>query len=178
MWNITGIQRKLALALVVACGIFAGTGVFTFHYGEGLSYFSTDPAACVNCHIMQPQYDSWQKASHHNTAACVDCHLPSDFIGKYIAKADNGWRHSKAFTLQDFPEPIRMTERNKEILQNNCLRCHGSLVHQAGGARREGVKSLNCVHCHASAGHGERVGLGRIYDELKRIDHERILEGR
>ena len=40
------------------------------------------------------------------TASCVDCHLPHDFVGKYLAKADNGYHHSKGFTLQDFHEPI------------------------------------------------------------------------
>jgi hypothetical protein len=29
---------------------------------------------CVNRHIMQPQYDSWQKASHHSITTCIDCH--------------------------------------------------------------------------------------------------------
>ena len=39
-------------------------------FAEGLSYFSTNPAACANCHIMQSQYDSWQKSSHHGAASC------------------------------------------------------------------------------------------------------------
>ncbi|MFK7742760.1 MAG: NapC/NirT family cytochrome c [Planctomycetota bacterium] len=92
-------------------------GGYTFHYGEGLSYFSRDPNACVNCHIMQPQLDSWQKASHHGVAVCVDCHLPQDFIAKYIAKAEAGYLHSKGFTFQDFPEPIKMREKSARILQ-------------------------------------------------------------
>lgn len=158
-----------ALALTTITGICAGIGAFTFNYGEGLSYFSKNPAACANCHIMQPQFDSWQKASHHTTAACVDCHLPSDFIGKYIAKADNGWRHSKAFTLQNFKEPIVINRRNKDILQNNCLRCHGDFVHSMAGARKKGLKGLDCVHCHSAVGHGEPVGLGKTYDELKEL---------
>ena len=78
------------LLLGALAGVLLGVGGYTFHYAEGLSYLSTDPAACVNCHIMQPQYDSWQKSSHHAVASCVDCHLPHDFIGKYIAKAENG----------------------------------------------------------------------------------------
>ena len=40
-------------------GLVAGIGLFTFDYGEGLSYFSTDPRACANCHIMNDQYASW-----------------------------------------------------------------------------------------------------------------------
>ena len=85
-------------------GLLLGIGGFTFKYAEGLSYLSADPKACVNCHIMTPQYDSWQKSSHHTVATCVDCHLPHTFIPKYIAKAENGYHHSLAFTTQKFQD--------------------------------------------------------------------------
>lgn len=136
--------------------------MYTFHYGEGLSYFSKNPQACVNCHIMQPQFDSWQKASHHTSATCVDCHLPHGIISKYIAKADNGYRHSKGFTLQDFHEPILMSPQNKKILQENCMRCHDAMVHGLVGSGKSDSKSLNCTHCHSGVGHGERAGMGRF----------------
>ena len=153
------LQLKTLPALVaIGLGVLLGVGVVTFGYAEGASYLSTDPAACANCHIMQSQYDSWQKASHHIAATCVDCHLPADFVGKYIAKAENGWNHSKAFTLQDFPEPIAITGKNADILHDNCLRCHADLVHAQGGAA-DGA-APRCVRCHGSVGHGEPVGLG------------------
>lgn len=134
-------------------GVVFGIGLFTFDYGEGLSYFSTDPLACVNCHVMQDAYDAWTKASHHTAAKCVDCHLPHDGIEKWIAKADNGYRHSKAFTFMDFHEPLQITPRNARILQDNCLRCHGDFVHEmisAGPIELSGA----CVHCHVDVGHG------------------------
>jgi cytochrome c nitrite reductase small subunit len=153
--------RKIVLAFALLFGVLVGIGSFTFTYGEGFSYFSTDPRACVNCHIMRPQYDSWQKSSHHAAATCVDCHLPHTFFAKYVAKADNGYRHSWAFTFQDFHEPIQMTPRNRRILQNNCVTCHGELVHPlvAGGTTFE--NSVSCTHCHADVGHGPRALLGR-----------------
>jgi cytochrome c nitrite reductase small subunit len=145
------------LLLSVLIGAVSGLGTFTFSYGEGLSYFSTDPKACANCHIMGEEYDSWQKAGHHQAAKCVDCHLPHAFIPKYLAKADNGYRHSKAFTLQDFHEPIRIIERNGDILQANCIRCHGDFVHElVSGARAPTRDSVQCIHCHRNAGHGAR----------------------
>lgn len=146
--------------LAVLCGGGAGVGGYTFNYAEGVSYLSRDPAACANCHIMQPQYDSWQKASHHTVATCVDCHLPPHGIEKWIAKADNGYRHSKAFTLQDFHEPILITPRNAEILQENCLRCHEGLVHDQLAGATSAKDAIHCVHCHDSVGHGPRTGLG------------------
>jgi len=151
--------RRSAIAAVVL-GIFVGLGSYTFRYAEGLSYFSTDPAACANCHIMQPQYDSWQKSSHHAVAKCIDCHLPHDFVGKYIAKAENGYHHSKGFTFQDFHEPIMIKPKNSQILQDNCLSCHRDFVHELVTGATSDPNSIRCVHCHASVGHGQRAGLG------------------
>ncbi len=153
------MSKLLSVKVVsaIAIGILAGVGLATFVYANGISYLSTDPAVCANCHIMQSQYDSWQKSSHHTVAVCADCHLPAHGIKKYVAKAMHGWNHSKGFTLQDFPEPIRVSEATVHDLQDNCLRCHGDLVHaQSGG--RDGAPS--CRHCHADVGHGPRAGLG------------------
>jgi len=152
--------------LAVVVGVFVGTGTYTFYYGKGFSYFSKDPKACVNCHIMQPQFDSWQKASHHGVATCVDCHLPHQFIPKLIAKTDNGFWHSKGFTLQDFHEPIFIRKRNMDILKENCLACHKDFVHDILPVRSENYENMRCVHCHRSAGHGETVGLGK-YEPVK-----------
>lgn len=135
-------------------GVVLGLGAFTFHYGEGLSYFSTKPEACVNCHVMREQYDGWQKSPHHATATCVDCHLPHEPLPKLIAKAKNGWFHSKAFTLQDFHEPIMITEANARILQKNCVHCHASLVGMVAHAAGESIEETSCVRCHADVGHG------------------------
>ena len=157
--------RSMSGATVLAglgalLGVLLGVGAYTFHYAEGLSYLSSDPQACVNCHIMRPQYDSWQKASHHAVAKCIDCHLPHDFIGKYIAKAENGWHHSKGFTLQDFHEPIMIKAKNARILQRNCLGCHGDLVHELVSGVNGDPGEVQCVHCHAGVGHGATAGLG------------------
>lgn len=150
----------MVVAFIIALGILIGVAVVTFDHAEGLSYFSTDPAACANCHIMQPQYDSWQQASHHTVATCVDCHLPHDFIGKYRAKAENGWHHSVGFTLQNFEEPIRIRESNQRLLHDNCIGCHEDLVHDLVPGATTDPDFLSCVHCHSDVGHGPRAGLG------------------
>jgi cytochrome c nitrite reductase small subunit len=142
------------LTLAALAGLLAGVGFFTFGYAEGLSYFSADPVACKNCHIMNEQFDSWQKAGHHGHAQCVDCHLPNGFLDKYLAKAENGYHHSKGFTFQDFHEPVRIKGKNAKILQENCLRCHGELVHDLVVSAASVKGDVTCVHCHADVGHG------------------------
>lgn len=167
MGGAARIAKYWPLGLAVALGVFAGMGTYTFRYAEGLSYLSTDPKACVNCHIMQPEYDAWQKASHHTVAVCVDCHLPHAFIPKYLAKMENGWRHGKLFTTQTFEEPITVKEAGLRILQANCEGCHaplveGLLARDSGGAHA-GSTGQPCIHCHFTVGHGERAGLGGPY---------------
>lgn len=152
---------RRALLSAVLVGIPIGVGLFTFRYAEGLSYFSNDPKACTNCHIMNEQYDSWAKSGHHHVAVCNDCHLPQAFVPKMMAKTRNGWNHSSAFTLQNFHEPIMITPPNASILQENCLRCHESFVHDitimqahAGANVQETAEeTVSCVHCHKGVGH-------------------------
>ena len=154
MWRTLGKPR---LALASAFGAFLGLGSYTFDYGEGLSYFSTNPVACANCHVMNEHYDSWTKAGHHQAAVCVDCHLPHSLVPKYLAKAENGYWHSKGFTFMDFHDPIMIKPKNSAILQDNCLRCHGEFVHQIVAGSTTAKGALNCVHCHRGAGHGARA---------------------
>jgi cytochrome c nitrite reductase small subunit len=145
-----------ALILAVLLGICVSVGLFTFRYADGLSYFSADPRACANCHIMNDEYASWQKGTHHGAAACVDCHLPHQTLSKLVAKAENGYRHSSGFTLQDFHEPVQITPRNGAILQANCLRCHGDFVHDIVAGSTTDADAVRCVHCHRGTGHGAR----------------------
>jgi cytochrome c nitrite reductase small subunit len=148
-----GLNAPAWFACVLA-GVILGLGTFTFWYARGGSYFSSDPRACVNCHIMRDQYDSWQKASHHGHATCVDCHLPHDIVGKYVAKAENGFWHSKGFTLQDFHEPIQITPKNRGILQRNCIACHEPVVADLLSHGAFADESNHCIRCHVAVGHG------------------------
>jgi len=137
-----------------------GLGAYLFRYAEGLSYFGKAPEACRNCHIMQPQYDGWQKGSHHAVAVCIDCHLPQGFFDKYYTKAENGYRHGKLFTTQTFAEPIVVQARGREVLEANCVRCHQSLVADLAPESSPGHEGISCVRCHSSVGHGETARLG------------------
>lgn len=150
----------VASALV---GVLGGAGGFTFITAKGTAYLSDDPEVCVSCHIMREQYDGWRHGSHHAVAVCNDCHLPRDsLVGKLYVKALNGWNHSKAFTLQNFPEPIRIKPDNAVVLEQNCLRCHTPLVDNLIAHGTLGVPTdptwkadlYGCVRCHQSVGHG------------------------
>jgi cytochrome c nitrite reductase small subunit len=135
----------------VPVGAALGLGLFTLAYAKGLSYASDAPEACVNCHVMREQYDGWLAGPHHAVATCNGCHVPQDFVGKWLAKGLNGFHHSRAFTLQNFHEPIRITPRNAAALEANCLRCHGAFVSEIVRGHRG--ETTSCVHCHRGVGH-------------------------
>ena len=146
-------NQRLLIVGSVCAGVIVGVGGFTFIYAKGYSYLSNDPRACANCHIMQEHYDSWAKSSHHHAATCNDCHVPHHWLGKYYVKARNGFNHSKAFTLQNFPEPIRITTPNLQALQHNCIECHSTIVSDIAAHRDVGRGEARCTQCHRSTGH-------------------------
>jgi cytochrome c nitrite reductase small subunit len=148
------MQRRWAIAVAILVGIVLGLGGYTFVYARGYSYLLNDPAACANCHVMQEQLDGWVKSSHRAVAVCNDCHTPHDFVGKYWTKMRNGFWHSFYFTTGEFPEPIRILPRDREITENACRFCHDDITQALGApARHEGRNDLSCVRCHSSVGH-------------------------
>jgi cytochrome c nitrite reductase small subunit len=101
---------------------------------------------------MQEVYDAYQRASHHAVAVCNDCHTPENFVGKYVAKARNGWHHSVAFTSGDFHEPIQITPGNRAITEARCRGCHAFIV-EAIDAHAEDGQMRPCLQCHRDVGH-------------------------
>jgi cytochrome c nitrite reductase small subunit len=167
------------VAAAAVIGVALGLGVFTFVYAKGGSYLSTDPAVCANCHIMSEHYAAWQRSSHRAVAGCADCHMPHNPIGKYMAKATNGFWHSLAFTTGDFPDPLQIKPHNRAITEGACRDCHAEIVtameRQGGDVAfeiRRGIGSTpvadrpqihdgpiasgdreSCIRCHTYVGH-------------------------
>lgn len=158
-----GSTTLLGAAILGALvGAFGGAVGYTAEYANATAYLSDDPKACINCHIMNDQFKSWSSSSHHARATCNDCHVPhNSILSKYLVKAEHGYRHSKGFTFQDFHEPIRITKASRDVVIDNCVRCHDAMTHEIRlAARRETEEDVgpsggvDCIHCHASVAHG------------------------
>ena len=166
--------QRAAIGAALAIGLAAGVGLFTFGYAKGASYLTNDPAACANCHIMSEHFAAWQKGSH-KSATCNDCHTPHNFVGKYMTKAQNGFWHSFYFTTGRYPDPLRITERNRRVTEEACRYCHGPIVEAiepsvasttaprvahggllaqatGSGAAHEDAE-VSCIRCHRYVGH-------------------------
>lgn len=135
---------------------------YLVHASKALSYLSTDPLACINCHVMNSQYATWQHSSHRRAATCVDCHLPHEFVDKYLSKAKDGWNHSVAFTLNTYEQNIQITEDGADRVQANCISCHAKLAENLI-SNRDKYHMFNdapetdrrCWECHREVPHGK-----------------------
>lgn len=146
-----------------------GLSLFLAKESEIVSYMTDDPKACINCHVMTSEYNSWMHSSHREWANCNDCHVPHDNIAnKYYFKAKDGLYHATVFTMRNEPQVIRMKEASQEVVQKNCIRCHVQQVtdvkytswieeHTTNRTERQ------CWSCHREVPHGKVHGLSSTH---------------
>jgi cytochrome c nitrite reductase small subunit len=142
-----------------AFGLLVGTGLTVAHISRATSYMSDDPEACINCHVMNPQYATWQHSSHFNVATCNDCHVPHDHKLRQLAfKAQDGAWHATVFTLRKEPQVIRLSAGAIPVVEENCRRCHANVVDQTR-LQSHAVGDLRCWDCHRQTPHGRERSL-------------------
>lgn len=146
--------RVVVMAVAVLLGGLAGIGGYTFVYAKGYSYLTNDPRACANCHVMNDHFAAWARSSHRSVATCNDCHTPPGLLPKYATKATNGFWHSFYFTTGGYPDPIRITGRNRRATERACRHCHEELTESIDAQHGAG-QDLSCTRCHETVGHIE-----------------------
>jgi len=156
------------LPVLLMAGIFAGLLVLVAHVSRATSYLSDNPATCVNCHVMAPEYVTWSNSAHRGAATCNDCHVPHDnYLRHYAFKASDGARHAFMFTFRLEPQVIRIHPAGQRVVQENCVRCHDAAVHATTlptvrGDDTEGTAGLRCWDCHRETPHGSVRGLSAV----------------
>ena len=164
MKNKTTLQKIAILAFLIAIGFF----IYLIVAAKAFSYLSKDPKACINCHVMNTQYATWQHSSHAQRATCVECHLPTDgVIEKYMAKARDGFNHTLAFTLNTYDHAMRISEDGAKRVQKNCIKCHKSVTSVIGSNADKYhnfdddyvENGRKCWSCHKQVPHGKVRGL-------------------
>lgn len=156
------------LPVLVSLGIFVGLGFYVLYLSKAASYLSDDPKTCVNCHVMAPQYATYQHSSHREVATCNDCHVPQNNVfNKYFFKAKDGLRHATMFALRMEPEVIFILEEGKKVVHNNCIRCHSQQLTDPKLAAQVPNHAHNtqdrvCWECHREVPHGRVNSLSSV----------------
>lgn len=164
---------RMPATFLMAC--IVGLGLYLIRLSNAVSYLSDDPQACVNCHIMTPQYLTWTHSSHREVAHCNDCHVPHDNVfNKYYFKAKDGLYHASIFTLRAEPEVIRALEPSIKVIQSNCVRCHQDQVIDTKMAafvdsHQEHRTDRLCWDCHKEVPHGKVKSLSAVGHQIEPI---------
>ena len=160
-------------SVIIVLGIMTGLVIHTLNISNAASYLSDNPQACVNCHVMYPEYASWEKGSHGRITTCNDCHVPQDnVIRKYAFKASDGIRHASMFTFKMEPQVIKIKDAGRKVVQENCIRCHANYLHPVS-LRSIGAKSIYneseilCWDCHRETPHGKIHSLSSAPNIIK-----------
>lgn len=161
IWTLLTLRFLRAgwrLPSFLALGAAAGMGLFLVHASRATSYLSDDPETCVNCHVMNTQYITWQHSSHANVATCNDCHVPHDsFLSHYAFKAKDGLWHATVFTMRWEPQVIRLSKGAIPVVEDNCRRCHSQLLSHVPLAGQS--EDHRCWDCHREVPHGRSRSL-------------------
>jgi len=160
--------KEWRLPVIILLGAICGLGLYAMVESKAISYLSDDPKTCANCHVMTPQYSTWQNSSHREWASCNDCHVPQDNVfKKYLFKAKDGMYHASVFLTRGEPEVIKMHEAGDKVVQSNCIRCHQDQVTDARlesmvDDHYESRTERKCWTCHQEVPHGSIHSLSSV----------------
>jgi len=148
---------KIGYSIVLGC--LCGIFIFGVYASRVHSYFSDEPTGCLNCHIMNPFYITWFHSSHREHTTCNDCHIPQGNVVKSLwFKLNDGLRHSTLFTLNEYPQVIRLRDAGAMTVQENCIRCHQNQISYAFDFvwqdNYHNKQEMYCWNCHREVPHG------------------------
>jgi len=175
-WLVPPDQWKPAVSVLL--GIFFGLAAYAVYISRAPSYLSDDPETCINCHVMNPQFASWEHSSHRTNTNCNDCHVPHDNVfHKYYFKAQDGLRHATIFTLRNEPQVIFIRDAGKKAVQENCLRCHEKItgmefLKTVQPNYHNYLPERSCMDCHRETPHGRVNGLSSTPNALVKTKTE------
>ena len=151
--------------VILLIGIVIGLGFYMLSIANVASYASDDPKACINCHVMNTEYATWQVSSHAKRASCNDCHVPhNNVFNKYFFTAKDGLYHSYVYTTRTEPEAIIMHEPGQKVVQQNCIRCHDRQLKNPKQSSLMADYDVHrtdrkCWECHREVPHGRTKSL-------------------
>ncbi|MCX7880054.1 MAG: cytochrome c nitrite reductase small subunit [Ignavibacteria bacterium] len=156
-------NKSFKLTYYILSGVLIGTISLIIYLSKFFSYFSDEPSACVNCHIMTPHYATWYHSSHRERATCNDCHIPHEnFIESMWFKFNDGLRHATVFTFGTYPQVIRIKKTGENVVQKNCFRCHLNQVTPINSEtklfqNKFAESGKLCWSCHREVPHGRTL---------------------
>lgn len=146
-------KRGGGIRFVVILALFIGAGIVI---GSSAAMTATDQARfCGGCHSMAEAALTHSK-SLHAKLTCNECHAPYPLPAKLPFKAAEGLRDAFATVSGNIPDLIHAGVKTREVVQENCRRCHGSVLESVNMT----VKS-HCTDCHRHVPHTPKIPIAK-----------------
>ncbi len=159
--DLSRTEDKLKLGiLTVGIFLFLVIGV------AGALKLTMAPSFCAKCHVMAPEYVTWE-ASSHVQVPCTSCHIKPG-LGNLVAHKLSASKELLLYYTGTYNRPIRMTNKLPDEV---CTQCHstyrsftpsGDLIIPHD---KHADKKVLCVECHNGVAHGNIVGRGMTKDD-------------
>lgn len=131
----------------------------------GFIEYSAQPSFCLNCHIMEPYYESWATSSH-NDVPCIKCHyapgIKAEAMGKLqaanqVVKYVTGTYGAKPWAEIEDAACLRSGCHSERKLETTVSFQGVSFDHEEHlGELRRG-KQLRCTSCHSQIVQGDHL---------------------
>lgn len=160
-FDLSNTEDKLKLG-ILSVGILLLLVASAF----GVLKLTMAPSFCARCHVMAPEYVTWQ-ASSHVQIACTSCHIKPG-LGNLIAHKLGASKELLLYFTNTYNRPIKMADMLPDMV---CTQCHsayrsftpsGDLIIPHD---KHADKKVLCVECHKGVAHGNIVARGMTKDD-------------
>lgn len=153
--DIKGIVQKNKKKLLLIFLLLLMIG-FLALFGDALQN-RTDTAYCTSCHMMKPEFYTWQASSHNQVADCVTCHAPPGVLKKM---------KYRLFSLKEVYAAVTgnygiLIQATTPIPDSTCIQCHDMSKRQVTPSGdliiphdTHAKKEIGCTKCHTGIAHG------------------------
>lgn len=144
-------QKKIRFTAVLL--FYTGAFLLTFY---GTLELTGRPSLCLTCHMMKPEYYTWQ-ASSHKKIKCVSCHVPPGLINA-VKYRFTGLKKIYYTAKDSYTSPILLLN---PVTDAACSRCHNMntrIVDPSGDViiphKVHAKNKIECSKCHVGVAHG------------------------
>ncbi len=116
------------------------------------------PELCAVCHMMKPEYYTWQVSSHGKAKVkCLSCHIPPGPIN-FMKYNILGLKNVYSAAVDNYVTPIKMIRPTPD---SACEKCHelkevdkSSKQKITAAHRKHKNQGVHCARCHRGVAHG------------------------
>lgn len=145
------LNKKIRFLIVlISC-----TGAFLLMFYGALEVTGR-PQVCSQCHMMKPEFYTWQ-ASSHKKIECGSCHVPPGLVNFFKYRL-SGLKELYYMATASYAAPIVIL---KPVTDDACNRCHNMATRHLSPSGDliiphdvHARKKVSCSKCHGGVAHG------------------------